>query len=86
MSKKNVALGDAVVVPNTGRKFGSATQYVFIPVTDKTPSGRGRPSRRFIALTQSEFDAAVARANVNQEDRPAHSWFKQLGRTLSELL
>ena len=86
MSKKNVALGDAVVVPNAERKFGSASHYVFIAVTDKTGSGRGRPSRRHIALTRAEFEAAVLRDNVNQEDRPAHSWFKQLGRTLADLL
>lgn len=65
-------IGDAVIVKNKERKFGSAEEYVFLRI--QTEDGLESP----LLFTANEIEIAFSRAKRNQEDLPKINWLQNL--------
>ena len=72
MTQKSKRIGDVITVENQERRFGSATQYVYVRVQLET--GEEVP----LLFTNHEMDEARARAEANTEDLPKVGWVRDI--------
>ena len=72
MSKKAKRIGDAITVENKDRKFGAATQYVYVRLQCEDKQ------EKVYLFTHNELARAEKRAAKNKEDLPVISWLRNL--------
>jgi len=72
MTQKSKRIGDVITVDNEERKFGAATQYVYLRV--QLEDGAEKP----LLFTANEMDVASLRAENNKEDLPTVGWLRDL--------